>query len=365
MALKIGILGLFYNCADLLPEVLAPWLALKEAGQPVVLAGINVQFTENAHLRFKDTDDATRRVLDGYRSRFDFLEFGKQPLKDEQARNVVLNYLLSQDVDAVWIVDGDELYTPEQIRGLIEYVEKTPQFDYYHIPLDNILFDRVHFGVPFVPPRIFRTGRRGGISHFTFENELQFKDGTHIYSTVPGIVPKRVAYIRHITWPKSSAVDKICYQRQRFGFCPYTFDEKTGEIGVDPAYYALHKTPMPKMEGDRLVWPPRPRLEVALSLDDRAEEANRDALVKVMSALLAMERRNEIDIHLTVFNPYPGYQESIRNFVGIMPFDATLTNIAGQIPSGESVCALKPQELAEEDIGSLIALFSKKENRSS
>lgn len=361
--MKIGILGCFYNCADLLPEVLAPWIALKENGHPVVLAGINVQFTEYAQLGVKDTDDATRAVLDSYRGKFDYLEFGTTPMKDGEARTKLLQYLAGQGVDLVWIVDGDEIYTPQEIQNILAYVEKTPQFDFYHVYLDNILFDRVHFGMDFIPPRVFRTDRHGGVSHFIFENDLAFKDGTEIYKSVPGIVPKKLAFIRHITWPLKDAIGKIQYQRQRFGYCPHTFDEKTGEIGVDPAYYALHKIPAPTMEADRLVWPPRPKVEVALILDDRDEESTRESLVKVLSALLVLERQNETDQKLTVFNPYPGRQDNIQRFLDLMPFKVALTNIAGEVPKDDSVHHMHPSYLKQVTLAELCDYFNRRKTQ--
>src|SRR3989344_2484447 len=176
--MKIGVLGMFYDCADLLPRVMEPWMVLKNEGHNIVFGAINAQFKEYADLGYPNDDEATRAALEANRPIFDFLEITPKPLMDHEARNVVLAGLLPHNVDIVWMVDGDELYTREQILGILQYVEKTPQFDYYHIPLDNRVLDTMRWDDGFTPPRIFRTYRHGGLGTFVWENDFQFADGT-------------------------------------------------------------------------------------------------------------------------------------------------------------------------------------------
>ena len=58
--MRIGVLGCFYGCAELLPQVLEPWKKLKEEGHDIAIAAVNAQFKEYAELGFANDDAGTR-----------------------------------------------------------------------------------------------------------------------------------------------------------------------------------------------------------------------------------------------------------------------------------------------------------------
>ena len=358
-SMKIGVLGCFYGSADLLPQVLEPWKALKaeatinEASQTYFIAGVNAQFKEYAELGYPDDDAETRAVLkkelsDGF---FDFLRVSPAPLSEKEARNIPLQYLLDQKVDLVWMLDGDETYTPEQIRNIIEYVQKTPQYDYYHVHFDNYVFGDTKWGDDFFPPRIFRTGRSGGIAGFTFDNELEFADGSKLYDRIPGIVPKRVAHVRHDTWRLVDAERKIAYQRKHFGYCMFTMSSPC-TVEPDPEYFARHQMPLPKAKDEGIISSRKPALDVVLrshlgpnvhggprvvdTLGGKEELMVR-ALRSIMYSLNRLDRRNDYTIRLHVLDDHsaPGLVMQFREMLSLAPFETNFVSLsaAGNGPS--------------------------------
>src|SRR5258708_10369576 len=113
--MRIGVLGCFYGCAEALPQVLAPWLSLKEKGDDIRIAAVHSQFKEYAAMGLSDADEATRRVLESFGPRLDFYEHSATPLSEHEARNIPLHFLLGENVDVVWMLDGDEFYTTADI----------------------------------------------------------------------------------------------------------------------------------------------------------------------------------------------------------------------------------------------------------
>lgn len=317
--MKIGVLGCFYNCEDLLPEVLKPWIARKREHGDVVISAVHAQFNEYAELGLPNADEKTIRLLRSYRTDIDYLYVSDTPKSEQEIRTIGLTKLLESGIDYVWLLDGDELYTRADIENILAYVEKTP-FDYYHIHLHNFIFDTKEWRDDFFPPRIFRTDRHGGIKSFTWDNELVYKDGTHANSVVPGIVPKSLAYVTHHTWRRRDAAQKIAYHKKHFGYTMYTLTE-SGDLMPDPSYFALHRIPMPVIETDgSIARTVRPVLDVVFrshssgnfresitrvtdTLGGKPELTIR-SLRSIIRALLVLERVNDYDIRLTVLDDH-------------------------------------------------------------
>ncbi len=317
---RVGILGCFYGCADLLPQVLEPWVALKAAGHPIVLAGINARFTEYAELGYPNDDTATRAILEAYRPQFGFLHFEPQPQAEKDARTQVLRFLLEQRVDLVWMLDGDEIYTQEQIQNILEYVRKTAQFDYYHVNFDNRAFG-LRLEDDFYPPRIFRTDRRGGLGTFADDNTIEYRDGRGLFDSVPGIIPKRVAHVLHYTWRLADAQKKIRYQERHFGFSAFRLDA-SGRWSLNPAFYAHIRRPAPRIVEERIIAAPKAPLRVVLEMRNVSEEERR-TLITMLETLLAVERQNDYAIELLVRAPEEARQ-SIETLFDLCPFTSRL-----------------------------------------
>ncbi len=362
--MKVGVLGCFWGCAEDLEEVLKPWISLKKQGFPIVLAGVNAQFKEYAELGFPNDDEATRLVLEKAKGDFDFLHFSSDPLVEKDARNIALKELLGRGVDLVWLLDGDEYYTEAQIKNILAYLEQTPHFDYYHIHFDNRILDTIRWEDGFFPPRIFRSDRHGGIDTFTWDNELQFADGTTAQKVVPGIVPKRVAHVLHKTWRASDAEKKIAYHKKHFGYCAFRINPERGGLEFDPSYFNYHGMPLPEMKEGNVIQAAKPSLDVILrahSTGDFREGAQRltdtlggkhelstRSLRSLVNSLLVLERANDTHIRLTVLDDHSSkeFLEGVKALLALCPFE---TNLVALEEKGNSASMRHALEYAKKN----------------
>lgn len=294
--MKIGVLGCFYGMADLLHDTVTPWLEVKSEGYDIVLAAACVQFKEYAELGYPDDDQATREALRANSHHFEALFLNEPPMYEKDVRTLVLYALLAKGVDVVWLLDGDEHYTSKQIKDIIAFVEKTPQFDYYHIHFDNRVFGIATPGA-FFPPRIIRTNRSGGISKFRFDNELVFNDGSALYTRIPGIVPRSVAQVTHHTWRREDAERKIAYQKKHFGYSSYALDS-SGNLVFDDEFYTRYEMPVPQASAALPADAEKPSLHIVFSLTSEDPSSLRSLLL----SLLLLERHNAARISLTLLH---------------------------------------------------------------
>ena len=245
--MKIGIVGCFFNCAKNLRNVLAPWQALKR-DQRLILTGVNALFKENAELGMENNDDETRRVM--HTCDLDYVSICPVPLTESQARNQCLEYLLHSDVDLIWLLDGDEFYSVDQIREIIYFVEKrmTETNSYFSINFKNHVFDGVEWVDGFCPPRIFFKKIHGGIDQFYWDNDITYLDGTN-YKVLNEIkIPRETAHIRHMTWLHENGKEKYEYQVKHFGQCSYKWNYETEKLEFDLDYYEKHSLPVPELK---------------------------------------------------------------------------------------------------------------------
>ena len=256
--MRIGVLGCFYGCAEALPQILSPWLSMKEKGKTTgrefLIAAVHSQFKEYADMGIPNTDEATRAVLESYaaepESGLDFLHHSDVPLPEHQVRTIPLKFLLSKEVDLLWLLDGDEFYTEEEIERILAHVSFFGMFDYYRLFLKTYIFDGSVWMDGFAPPRIFSVKKHGGALEFYWDNNLRFKDGTDHSSASEHLIPKEVAFVRHLTWLHGGGEKKVAYQKKRFGDCSFRFDKEKGELEFDPDYFAKYKEPMPQLFKD-------------------------------------------------------------------------------------------------------------------
>jgi len=343
--MRIGVLGCFYGCAELLPQVLEPWKKLKEEGHDIAIAAVNAQFKEYAELGFANDDAGTRAILEENRALFSSLDIVQEPLSEHETRNIALRKLLEQKTDLVWILDGDEVYTVQQIKDVLAYIEKTPRFDYYHVHFDNRIFGKTRWGDDFFPPRILRTDRGGGVRAFTFDNEIEYADGSKLYDRTHGIIPKKVAHVRHDTWRMEDAERKIAYQRKHFGYCMFKMSA-ADKVEPDPEYFARHQMPFPSTV-DTYIASKKPVLDVIMRshlgpnvhggprvTDDLG--GKEELMVRVLRSLLEslnrLERRNDTEIRLAVLDDHSTPQLVMRfqELLALAPFTATFVSLAAK-----------------------------------
>lgn len=366
--MKIGVLACLYGNPDLLPRVMQPWIELKNAGADIVISAVHAQFKEYAELGFADEDRETLSQLESNRHIFDALHISDTPLTEAQARNIALVPLTRAEADIVWLLDGDELYTKEQILGIIDFIRKTPRFDYYHIPFKDIVFDGVHFENGFTPQRIFRTARHSGIGGFVWDNDILWGDGSIIQSLLPGEIPRSVAWVEHRTWRLEDLKKKIAYHNKHFGYCPFRIDE-SGTPSFDPAYFERYGMEVPTKKSAGSFESEKRTLEVIFRSHTAGsiragsprvtdalggkEELTVRSLRSVIHSLLVLSRENIVWIRLTVIDDHSSPEAIVRMLdeLSVCPFDTDLIVLEG---SGNSASLRAAFERAKNSDASLL-----------
>jgi len=245
--MKIGVVGCFYNCVEDLDEVLQPWLDLRK-NQEITITAVNSLFTEYADMGREDSDEPTRTRL--MTKQLDYVHFSPVPLGESQARNECLKYLLSTKVDVIWLLDGDEFYTVDEIREIIYFIDKhkDEKDAFFSINFKNHVFDGVQWVDGFSPPRIFWKDIHGGINQFYWDNDIVYMDGTNYKSLKEIEIPRDVAHIRHMTWLHENGKEKYEYQVKHFGHCSYKWDYEKEKLEFDLDFHEKHNIPIPELK---------------------------------------------------------------------------------------------------------------------
>src|SRR5215212_7712856 len=155
--MRIGILACLFDCAANLESVLRPWfdIHLREGGFEFKIAAVSGMFKEYAELGYDaealDMETASE-LLRSEKYPFDYLYIINNPysitdksqlrfFSEAETRDFALSYLLSEKIDAVWMLDGDEIYTVGQIESIVNYIREGGSADWYAINFKNYIFD--------------------------------------------------------------------------------------------------------------------------------------------------------------------------------------------------------------------------------
>lgn len=261
--MRIGVLACLFDCAANLESVLRPWfdIDLRERGVEFKIAAVSGMFKEYAELGYDaealDVETASE-LLRREKYPFDYLYVINNPysLSDQgelrffseaETRDFALSYLLSEKVDAVWMLDGDEIYTAVQIESIVSYICENDLVDWYAINFKNYIFDGHVWADGFHPPRIFRTDRHGGIQQFCSDNVILYRDGSKTIDHPGAIIPEDVAHIRHLTWLHQNGRKKYEYQMRHFGECSYRWNYQESKLELNEEYYRKYGLPMPTL----------------------------------------------------------------------------------------------------------------------
>lgn len=160
--------------------------------------------------------------------------------------------------ELVWILDGDEFYTEDQIRSILQYVRSKPFVDVFNIPFKNYILDGTQYIKGFCPPRIYRstTNSQWNFNGFYKDNDGKYLDGDckeHFLNDVAqkNIPEKTVGGgVKHMTWLHANGEAKYKYQMNWFGHCSYKWNEKDQKIELDKNYYKKYNIPIPKIFKD-------------------------------------------------------------------------------------------------------------------
>lgn len=264
--MRIGILACLFDCAANLESVLRPWfdLNLQVLGIELKISAVSGMFKEYAELGYGENAldiETARELLCHKKYPFDSLSLINDPysitdtnqlrfFSEAETRDFALRYLLSEKVDLVWLLDGDEIYRARQIESIISYICKNGLADWYSITFKNYIFDGKVWLGGFHPPRIFWTNRRQGIRSLYSDNIILYCDGSRSVELSGMIIPQEIAHIKHLTWLHINGKKKYEYQMRHFGECSYVWNYKENKLEFNEEYYRKYGQQLPCLNYD-------------------------------------------------------------------------------------------------------------------
>jgi hypothetical protein len=235
--MKIGIIFAGYNNFKHASTSIIPWILYKKMyPNNIFIAAVSVPFKEYENKNIKP-DSTTDYLINLANEKFIDICFDQPKfIKENEARNMPLFYLLDKNVDYVMIVDSDELYSLEDIARIIQYISEN-DLEAFKINFKNYILDGKTYLDGFCPFRIFKTKIHDGIDSFYWDNDIKYRNGKTNNQLIYADIPKEVAYIKHMTWLNENGKEKVEYHLKHFGACSYKWNQDKMELEIDWEYY--------------------------------------------------------------------------------------------------------------------------------
>jgi len=117
--MKIGIIYCAYNCFSFASESIKPFIQAKKDNLISKISCVSVPFAE--YFNIKHENDQTTEFLFNLEKQNLIDKVFDEPkyILEHEARDFCLQYLRSNDCDLIWLVDGDEFYSKDNISKII------------------------------------------------------------------------------------------------------------------------------------------------------------------------------------------------------------------------------------------------------
>jgi hypothetical protein len=270
--IKIGVIFALHGLTQKeFDDVMVPWVKFKEGmaqkGVEIIMTAVSYTFLENREL-FPEMFEENRATIEEIEKSnyFSFIFSDKEAaletnLQEAGVRDKALQFLKSQNVDFIWLWDGDEFATTDELNSIYSYLSFPHEFAWFSISYKNYVFDnKTYLSDPFTPPRIFKANYFGRKIHrFYLDNDISYltKDGEEIrFQSLPHrIIPRRIAWIKHLSWLSDErSKRKIKYQLSHFGKyggdCSYAWDEKNNKLIFNLDFFKKRGEMVPQTEQD-------------------------------------------------------------------------------------------------------------------
>jgi glycosyltransferase involved in cell wall biosynthesis len=238
--MKLGVIISVYNGMDFLEECLQDWISLKHIG--IEIAVVDCLF-ENFNGQTPNSNDGTVELLEKYlkEKKIDFFQKLKPNLKESEARNVGIEYLLNKDVTHVLTTAPDEIFSKKDIKYLFDFLQKDEENALYYLNYKNYIGNKKNYILGFCPKRIWTAQY-----HSFLFNGLRFDDDGMFYDVYtknilkddmfPSIVIPDLQ-IKHYSWlDGQTSKKKIEYQRSRGWTCSYKVDDQN-RVSFNEEFY--------------------------------------------------------------------------------------------------------------------------------
>lgn len=258
--MKIGCLFVGYNTEEYIHQSLSSWIsarAEKLGGDEFVICAVSVPFEEYKGEPFKDE---TQSILGDYYNKFKIDHLITEPefIPEKDARNMAAQYLINQGVDAIWLVDSDEIYDEHSIANISKYLQLERFCSWFRLPLTNYVFDKqTVLEEKFCPPRIWRVNTNGyKLDSCVYDNDFCYKstgltERKVLDKDLPSkTIPSKLVDIKHFSWlSDQNSKKKTIYQMKRWGKdgCGYKWNEEKDCLEFNAEYYKKVGQPIPRV----------------------------------------------------------------------------------------------------------------------
>jgi len=254
--MKIGIIYCAYNCFSYVQKSLHCFLEAKQQGLISEISAVSIPFAEYFDLN-QIKDNTTDFLIHLHQKNLIDKVF-TQPnyIQEHKARDLCLQYLKNINCDVIWMVDGDEFYSIEDINNIINFINNNPNYYWYSINFKNYIFDGKQWIDGFCPPRIFRTKSDIlNIDKFYWDNDLAYKDENgkiFNYKLLDNLtIPKEITHIKHLTWLHENGKLKYEYQMKHFGNCGYLWNYEKEQLEFNEDFYIKNNIKKPLINIDK------------------------------------------------------------------------------------------------------------------
>lgn len=249
--MKIGILCNFYGFPQYIDDVLKYWKP--RSSENFIFAAASCKFDQYIKINYLEKDEETIKILKNkYKNMFSYI-YHDEISNDSIVRNKPLDFLIDQNVDYIWLLDGDEFYTDEEIDKIVDFINFNKFTPFFKINFKNYFNDEKHWLDGFCPPRIFKLKINNlKLYKFYFENDLYYINSNNEnidYKTLSYLeIPKNIAHIKHYSWcgSKDFLKNKVKYQNLRYnGICSYKWNDKENrlELNIEDFYKKFNIQP--------------------------------------------------------------------------------------------------------------------------
>lgn len=252
--MKIGIIYCAYNCFSFASESIKPFIQAKKDNLISKISCVSVPFAEYFNIRHEN--DNTTEFLFSLEKQLLIDKVFDEPkyLQEHEARDLCLQYLRHNGCDLIWLVDGDEFYTQNDILNIIKFVEENPEYCWYSINFKNYIFDGKQWIDGFCPPRIFKSRfKTNKINSFFWDNDIVYEQNNEglSYQNLSHLeIPRDTCHIKHLTWLHENGKLKYEYQIKHFGACSYKWNYEKNELEFDENFFLKNKIAKPNINID-------------------------------------------------------------------------------------------------------------------
>lgn len=248
---KIGLILAQNNEINFLPDCLSPWIEFRKTN-PLLIVALDVCFDENG---VGNSTDGSLELLTEYQEdgKIDYFQPLWAGLKEHEARNVALKWLLDQGVDLIISVGSDEIFKESEIKQIFDYVNKDKFTAVFKIHYKNYINDKSHYVLGFKPNRIWRVKYNNfKISEFFWDDDVKYlgKNSSVMDKDLPSKVIPNVI-VDHFSWLDCErSRKKIEYQSNHFSppiglGCSYKWEN--GKVVFDAEFYKKTCQPVPEI----------------------------------------------------------------------------------------------------------------------